>query len=160
MASRLAVLFVFQFRTPLSGDGSACPVVCCRPGPLAITLRTFFFCDEKWSRISPSVTRSTSTLLKRSGSHGEPHAQLALCWRRLESTVSPTTTWQTPSQQCIPTVAPTSQPSRADLVPHGFRSCLGFGLGQSTQEVGSLVRPSPSDFGCKDDQTGASSVPS
>ena len=37
------------------------------------------------------------------GSHGEPHAQPALCWRRLESTVSPTTTWQTPSQQCIPT---------------------------------------------------------
>ena len=32
-------------------------------------------------------------------------------------------------------VAPTSQPSPAELVPHGFRSCLGFGLGQSTQEV-------------------------
>ena len=40
VASRLAVLFVFQFRTPVSGDGSACPVVCCRPRPLAITLRT------------------------------------------------------------------------------------------------------------------------
>ena len=33
VASWLAVLFVFQFRTPISGDGSACPVVCCRPGP-------------------------------------------------------------------------------------------------------------------------------
>ena len=45
----------------------------------------------KWSKI------------RKSGSHGEPHAQRALCWRRLESTVSPTTTWQTPSQPCIPT---------------------------------------------------------
>ena len=58
---------------------------------------------EKWSLISPSVTRSTPTLLRKSGSHGEPHAQPALCWRRLESTVSPTTTWQTPSRPCIPT---------------------------------------------------------
>ena len=40
VASRLAVPFVFQFRTPVSGDGSACPVVRGRPGPLAITLRT------------------------------------------------------------------------------------------------------------------------
>ena len=35
--------------------------------------------NEKWSQISPSVTRTIPTLLRKSGSHEEPHAQPALC---------------------------------------------------------------------------------
>ena len=49
VASRLAVQFVFWFRTPFSGDGCACPVVCCRPGPFAITL---------WTTCQPGVARA------------------------------------------------------------------------------------------------------
>ena len=69
------------------------------------SMEFFFFTRLKTNernQISPSVTR-TVPLPGKSGSREEPHAQLALCWRRLESTVSPATTWQTPSQQCIPT---------------------------------------------------------
>ena len=78
----------------------------------------------------------------KSGSHEEPHAQPALCWRRLESTVSPAMTWQTPCSS-------TSQPSRTwSFTASGAVSALAL----DNQEVGSLVQPSLSDFGCKDDQ--------
>ena len=33
VAAWLAVLRVFRFRTPFSGDGCACPIMCRRPGP-------------------------------------------------------------------------------------------------------------------------------
>ena len=83
---------------------------------------------------SPSVTRSTSTLLRKSGSHEEPHAQPALCRDVWRAPFLQQRRGKRPHSRASQQVAPTSQPSRADLVPHGFRSCLGFGLEQSTQE--------------------------
>ena len=41
MAAWLAILRVFLSRTPLPGSRSFCPVICCEPSPLAVSLRTW-----------------------------------------------------------------------------------------------------------------------
>ena len=73
MASRLAVLFVFQFRTPFSGDGCACPVVCCRPGPFAITLWTMCQSGVAWSAHCSQVPRE-AVVVPHDGSREAPIA--------------------------------------------------------------------------------------
>ena len=91
---------------------------------MRFTAKTFFFWTRlktnEGNQISLSVTR-TIPLPRKSGSREEPHAQPALCWRRLESTVSPATTWQTPSQQYVSTkprgLGPSRLPEQSRLWP-------------------------------------------
>ena len=80
VATWLAVLPVFLFRTPLSGDGSACPVMCRRPGAFEVAFGSMCKSGVVWISNITRVRSETAPLPNhRVGTVASPVDDQARC---------------------------------------------------------------------------------